>query len=305
MPSKKHLQIIVFLFLAHCQDPLPLTESLRKKSEIPPPSTHIFVNGHADDWMLFMGEYAYEAISSPDNQVVIIILTAGDAGRDETFWRGRETGSLASVRAVLDYPIHQGDPSEKDEMMELSGKKLRWHETGNVHTYFLRLPDGYPNGQGSKTHGGQSLYKMEEGKLPSITTVDENDTYTLSDVENVLQDIFTKEHHKDSIYVHLLDPVGPPDFSHSDHYMAQKLATQALAKMDFQNCKILSFEDYRIQNKTPNLSGSPYAQKTTIFAAYDFAMFKAVGECKLCSSGYLAWLARSYHKEFSCHGSVL
>lgn len=57
-------------------------------------STHIYIVAHEDDWQPFMGE---DAATAPGDgaPATFIYLTAGDDGRDSTYWLpdGRRNGA--------------------------------------------------------------------------------------------------------------------------------------------------------------------------------------------------------------------
>ncbi len=44
-------------------------------------TTNVFVSAHPDDWQLFMNPNAYNSVKTPNEKVVFIHTTAGDAGQ--------------------------------------------------------------------------------------------------------------------------------------------------------------------------------------------------------------------------------
>src|SRR3954469_19788017 len=107
--------------------------------------TSFYVVAHADDWQLFMQPNAYKDIITGHTKVVVIIVTAGDAGSSETYWKAREEGTKSSIRFCL-------APYKKIE--ESAGRrKVNEHDiyfwsANNTICYFLRLPDGNLHGKG-------------------------------------------------------------------------------------------------------------------------------------------------------------
>ena len=60
-----------------------------------------YVVAHADDWQLFMNPDAFKDITMPDSKVVFIVTTAGDAGKEDNYWKAREEGMKSSIRFCL------------------------------------------------------------------------------------------------------------------------------------------------------------------------------------------------------------
>ena len=61
----------------------------------------IYVSAHPDDWQLFMNPNAYKSVANPENKVIFLHTTAGDAGHGMGFndyTLAREEGSLRAIR---------------------------------------------------------------------------------------------------------------------------------------------------------------------------------------------------------------
>jgi len=251
-----------------------------------------------------MGEYAYEVIRSAQTKVTIVLTNAGDAGKGTSYWQAREAASLASVRAALNYPIVQGDPSETDETLSLNGKNIRHHTLRNVSMYFFRLPDGFPDGSGSAEGDFQSMLKLWDGDIPTITSIDKANTFTWVELKTLLKSIVAREYPDSSLPVafYIQDPGSEKKYSHSDHLATQELARDTTSIYNTDQCKQIAFEDYRIKNKSQNISKGQTGKSALLFSAYDIIMMSAVGECNICMLSHYQWLLRSYHREFNCAG---
>jgi len=293
------LSLSALLFSCGAKD-INTTRTLRKTIAIDFNAHHVFLVPHPDDWQLFMGEYAYDVIRSASTKVTIVLTNAGDAGKGTTYWQARELASLASVRASLGYPLVQGDPSETDETLSLNGKNIRHHTLRNVSMYFIRLPDGFPDGSGSSASNGESMLKLRDGDISKITTIDKANTFTWSELQTLMKNIVAREVPAPAqpLTFYIQDPGSEKKFSHSDHLATQDLARYTTGFYVSDQCKQIAFEDYRIKNKTENLGDA--GKKSVLFSAYDVIMFTTVGECNNCLTSHYQWLLRSYHREFNC-----
>jgi hypothetical protein len=61
-----------------------------------------------------------------------------------------------------------------------------FYDMPNVQILYLRLPDSPYAGQGYDTYGRESLKKLYQKKIPSITNTDKNATYTLDGLKDLV-----------------------------------------------------------------------------------------------------------------------
>lgn len=298
----KTIFLFLLILIANCGDKnLNVSRSLRKDIPIDFNANHFFIAPHPDDWQLFMGEYAYDTIRSSSTKVTIVTTNAGDEGLGTAYWEARELADIASVRAALGYSLTNGDPSEVDETLTLNGKNIRHHTLRNVSMYFFRLPDGFPDGSGTSDSKGQSMLKLMRNEINSLTSIDQANTFTWNDLQNVLKSIVDKEFTGTNAMVfHIQDPGSEKKYSHSDHLVTQQLAREVSSQYADKNCKQIAFEDYRTKNKTENLSKSQFAKKALLLEAYDVIMMDKVQKCGICLRDHFEWLKRSYRREFNC-----
>jgi LmbE family N-acetylglucosaminyl deacetylase len=99
----------------------------------------------------------------------------------------------------------------------------------NTVGYFLRLPDGSPEGVGYSETGYQSLKLLSESQIRKLTAIDETASYyDWGDLTETIRSIIEFERGDAVIQLHIpdLDPVLNPN-DHSDHYMTAKAALNA------------------------------------------------------------------------------
>ena len=130
-----------------------------------------YITAHADDWELFRGQQAFADIQSDPSNKIVFIHTAGDAGSIDGWWEAREQGAIAAVRAALPaqpLTIH---------VDYFNGHPVPRYTCANTATYFMRLPDGNPDGTGYPSTDHQSLSQLRDANMP-IVAVDGSATYT-------------------------------------------------------------------------------------------------------------------------------
>jgi hypothetical protein len=132
------------------------------------PDRDLNVVAHEDDDLLFMNPDIARAIRDGSCSRTLF-LTAGDAGEDETYWRGREQGILRA------YAIMSGSRDAwRAKTVRVRGRTLSGYALSSrrgVEVVFMRLPDGY-SGEGTTRYGSQSLEKLWNETETEITSVD-------------------------------------------------------------------------------------------------------------------------------------
>src|SRR5262245_16110549 len=109
--------------------------------------------GHEDDWQLFMNPSAFQDVADPKTKAVFVHMTAGDAGngtgtggRKHPYYLARENGAELAIRFMADSPGH---PTGKvASNLWFRGHPVYQVSYRNTAAYFLRLPDGNPEGSG-------------------------------------------------------------------------------------------------------------------------------------------------------------
>lgn len=282
-------------------------------SRLPPtPAPHAghleaFVLAHQDDWQLFMGDVAWQAIRT-GSRTVFVYTTSGDAGRPAPFWEAREKGALASVAVALGVapPDTAGEVGGGRFRVEcadsmFSGHAVRRCQLGTSVSYFLRLPDGNLNGQGFPATGGRSLMQLANGIAAPVPTLDGKGSFrSWQDLVDVVGAVLKVEASAArasgaQVQIHATDPdtaFNPRD--HADHRATGRLAA-AIANAN--EWTLLRYAGYSTAEWPTNLSADQFAEKTALFMAYDRARVLASPEWSAYAElprYYSAWLSRTY-----------
>lgn len=255
-----------------------------------------FVVAHADDWQLFMGDVMVRArlAGAP---TLVVILSAGDAGRATAFWQARERGALASMAAARAL-AGQAPEGHRCEDWRLDAEHLvRRCWTGDAATVFLRLPDGRPDGTGFPTHGAQSLLKLQHATIPQLESLDGQTRYrSLEDLIRTIERILSAAHRPGyALRVHTHDPdpmVNPLD--HTDHRVA---GAAAIAAAQALHAQTLLYSGYTNVRRADNLPAVEAAWKAFIFVQYDRALLDVAGTWSAYAENawaHAAYLSRTY-----------
>src|SRR6185503_17906295 len=158
-----------------------------------------YFGAHPDDWQLFMNPNAYFDVQRPSNKVVFVYVTAGDAGlglgngeRSQPYYLARENGAKLSVRFMADAAKAPGIPV--DSVTSISGHPIKRWLYGNTVSYFIRLPDGSPQGTGYVATAEQSLKRLHERAIRTMTSIDDSTAYQgWSDLQTTMRKLIDRE----------------------------------------------------------------------------------------------------------------
>ncbi len=262
---------------------------------------NVFIIAHADDWQLFMGENAYKLLRNDKN--IFIYLTAGDAGHDEPYWLAREAAAIASIHHALG----SKDSSSENKFEQVKVGKmvrsiLRVKSEENM-SYYLRLPDGFHQGQGSKNYQNESIFKLWHEEVLQVNTVDKTQNYSKKELLETIHAIISSNMNKNErLTIHGLDTGANLIKTHSDHYVASQVAHHVAKK--FENCSGVIYSDYIISERPINLDPLQSHIKSELFRAYDDYMKREVCETRWDDHRYQSWLYRSYSRQRSCSDLV-
>ncbi len=254
---------------------------------------------HVDDDLLFQNPDIVNSIRAGGAHTTVY-MTAGDAGRDTAYMEAREAGAKAA------YAYMAGHDDWIDETIVLSdGEREFSIQTSylgsqpDVRLYFLRLPDGNPGGGGYGVNDYESVEKLWNGSMDTITTKDGVNTYTSDDLSGLLLWLM-ESHQPDAIPLADLNSehVGS---DHSDHFHTAQFAygAQQYYKTDHD---LYSYVEYATANMGANLEGDDALSTREAFYEYvrdsgDITQtFDANGDPVL-SGSYEAWPDRHYHDE--------
>ncbi|MBY6115935.1 PIG-L family deacetylase [Mameliella alba] len=255
---------------------------------------------HTDDDLLFMNPSIAETIAAGD-PMTTVYLTAGDAGRDASYWEAREAGAKAAYAQMAG-----SDPANWiDETVTLNIDGSAWEvqssylaDAPQVRLYFLRTPDGI-DGAGTEPYGFGSLEQLAEGEVAQVTTVDGALTYTAQDLTQVLAAVMDR---------HAPDEVMLQDDSsaieHSDHVHTTEFAETAL-DLYGQDVHVTHFAGYDSWGSEENLTAAETALVTSVFETYAAFDPLVTDDSGALREPYTDWVLREYVTEqYSIVGGV-
>jgi LmbE family N-acetylglucosaminyl deacetylase len=237
-----------------------------------PRRTSFFFSAHPDDWQLFMNPAAFRDVLA-GVKTVFIHVTAGDAGHGTAqgghrhpYYLARESGVLAAIRFMADAG-GQAPVAERTTSVTISGHSLLRISYRNSVVYFLRLPDGSPQGDGYAETGNQSLKRVATSETDIITAIDGAAVYRgWQDLVATLHDLIACERLTGGaidLHVPDLDPARNPG-DHSDHVWTAKAALAAIAGSS--DVRIVHHLGYAAASRPENLDGLNRDMKCAVFA---------------------------------------
>jgi hypothetical protein len=235
------------------------------------PAIPFYIVAHQDDWQLFMAPNVADDLGPAAGKAVFIHTTAGDAGEAQAYWLAREEGAISSVR----FRLAPGGPLEEGRgTVVVNDHRVFFRSVTNPRTdrvavcYFLRLPDGNPDGRGFPRYGDQSLEKLLAGTIGRIGAVDGSAEYEgREDLCRTIQEIIQKEAAGRRIAIHYSDPdpsINPGD--HSDH-RATGQVVQVLPGWERYDRRL--YQDYVLAQYPADLAQHDVFWKVGMLAAYE------------------------------------
>ena len=217
---------------------------------------------HEDDDLLFQSPDLVQDVLA-GRCVRTVFLTAGDAAKGETYWRGREAGSLAAyaqMAGVADRwsSSDAGLPDHAVRLMTLT-------DAPQVTVVFMRLPDGNRTGTGMFVHDHQSLMRLWQGYIPTIGAVDGSATYTAASLTSTLSTLLAGFH---PTTVRTGD--WTIEFRHGDNadHTATALFVRQADRAYGSSHTLLAYGGYPMWTRLPNVTGSDLKAKKNAFLAY-------------------------------------
>ena len=274
--------VSVYLLLASGQV-VAATTAVQYQSNIS--RRDVVLVAHQDDWQLFMGDLIAGQVRAGDS-LTFIYVTAGDDGRDSSYWQTRERAALRSTLLTIGQIPTDLSSIHCSEVQVLE-HSLRRCIAGQTESYFLRLPDGKRNGAGFANHQYQSLRKLRAREIAAVTAVDGSGAYSgWTDLVRTVSSLVGPETSVREIVLHTTDPskaINPHD--HFDHRMVGLLARD-LRKSRSLNTKF--YVGYAVATRAANRTSDQARVKELLFSAYDDEMIRA----------NKTWSAYAEHPEF-------
>ncbi|MEY9873203.1 hypothetical protein ABH931_002685 [Streptacidiphilus sp. MAP12-33] len=259
---------------------------------------------HEDDDLLFLSPDLLGDIHSR-RQVRTVFVTAGDAaervggGIDQQtkYWMAREAGSRAA------YALMDGAKNVwRQSHTTLNGHRVvefTLVPDPRISEVFLRLPDGNPDGSGSRFHNKESLLKLRVGQIRTIHALDGSAVYSKAGLLATVTGLVEQAH---PCVIRTQDYVAQDftlGFDHADHTLSADLAHAASDAYKAPH-QLVGYLDYNISLRPVNVSGAALAQKEAAFYRYD--RFDSLLPCytaalrkknSVCDE-YAQWLVRQY-----------
>lgn len=267
---------------------------------------------HEDDDLLFLSPDLLRDVRS-GRCVRTVFVTAGDAAervggtadQRSVYWHAREAGSRAA------YALMSGvKDSWKRSHVVVDGHRIVMFTLAarpKVSLMFLRLPDGNPDGSGSRFHDHESLLKLRSGQIKVIHAINGSTSYTKAGLLATITRLVVS-YHPDVIRAQ--DYVSP-DYAvtrdHSDHTTTAILAHAASDAYRAPHA-FIGYLDYNVDARPANVGGRVLAAKQAAFYAYDrhdsqlrcyTEALRTNGPDASTCRQYAVWLQRSYRITFT------
>lgn len=220
------------------------------------------VVAHEDDDLLFLSPDLLHDVQK-GRCVRTVVVTTGDAARGTAYWHGRELGSRAAYARMAGVPdewttTDAGIPGHPAPLLTLTADP-------RVSLVFLRLPDGNRRGTGMQVHDHQSLMRLWQGVIPSITAVDDSSTYTadtLTATLTTLVDAFRPT------TLRTQDWTIPFQTGDNADHTATALFVREADRGVATPHVLLAYGGYPMWTRVPNVGLSDLRGKTAAFVAY-------------------------------------
>ncbi len=258
--------------------------------------TVFYIGAHQDDWQLFMSPQAYTDLIADDTTVVFIYTTAGDAGVDPNWRRGRSAGALSSIQ----FAKRQRIEAIVADQVVVNGHPLQCYTIANTRSYFLDLPDGNSDGSGFPATGSQSLQRLYEGSIPSIAAIVDQPEYAThyrswQDLVGTVRALLDREAGGDTRAERLVHILDPNESQHSDHKFTGIAVSDAI--VGTARYRLAIYEEYVIPDKEPNVSGVDLVVKAGLYLFYAQTAFEYSGKVEQFDDWHLSFVPRQYRTQ--------
>lgn len=262
-------------------------------------TVQFFVAAHPDDIQLFMAKNAQFYVQH-QNKNVFILTTAGDGGEaihlphysamKKTYWEAR----LLAHEKSVNHWNHDKNRIISTEI-KINQHTFQRKQLGeNIVFYNFLLPDGNMTGNGFPTTQFQSLEKLYRGKIKTISSIDQQNTYTQQDLIQTLSDIVQLEAGKKEITFNIAeDNLYINQQDHSDHIMTSLLVQHVSQGLD--NCMLTNkFTEYVNRVKPVNMSNSEYQQHRKLWDVLTSVLVEYQYVNPHARDPHLVWLGKQY-----------
>ena len=260
-----------------------------------------YFGAHPDDWQLFMNPNAYHDVQQPSCKVVFVYVTAGDAGlglgnggRAQPYYLARENGAKLSVKFMADAARAPEIPV--DSVASVSGHRIKRWLYRNTVSYFMRLPDGNPQGTGYVATAEQSLRRLHEGAISTMTSIDDSTVYHgWSDLRTTLRKLIDHERGTATdVWVNIPDTnIAQNVGDHADHQHMAQGVVEAIADLPWINKAL--YLDYVTADMAENMSSAEREIEAGTVAALATGL-TALDHASPWDQLHRSWLSRHYFR---------
>jgi len=265
-------------------------------------NTKVYVSAHPDDWQLFMNPNAYYDLQNPENKVVFLHITAGDAGSgtgNTSYYLAREEGSLRAIRFLcnaINYELKQGAEMSATQVL-INGHLVLRYVYANAVAYFLRLPDGNFTGVGYPIHNHASIQKLYDGSVASFSAIDNSTKYaSLNDFIKTIRDLLTLESNTmGEVTFNIADTnatMNPED--HSDHLHSSLIMQNVAKQLKMPSVRL--YEEYATDKKDQNVFEDAFLVCAGTWGATASGLSDFYHN-STWNEGHNIWIGRQYFRE--------
>lgn len=240
-------------------------------TDMKPKRVAFYFAPHEDDWQLFMMPAAFRDVLDAGTHCVFVHLTAGDAGfglgndgRRYPLYLAREHGAETAIRFMADANGLMPHEPQTDAPV-FAGHAIRRASYRNTVAYFPRLPDGNPEGSGYEATSFQSLKRLADGAIGTMTAIDGSaDYFGWRDLVATLRALILGESDglMPDLHVLELDPALNPG-NHSDHRFTTRAVLDATAGLD---ARLVHHVGYAAAGRPANLTVEDRDLKSAVYA---------------------------------------
>lgn len=175
---------------------------------------------------IFHGLYVYKCTTT-------VLFTSGDRGFVGNYSRSVERGFEAAFAYMTAQPAD--DNAWETANVQFNGKVVLLRtlkDSPHVQVVYLRLPNGTPDGEGYAASEGESLKKLYNKEIGSLSATDESATYTLDSLKDLISAMLEK---RKATAIRVLDYKTPipkdredKDREHADHSVSARLVAEVV-----------------------------------------------------------------------------
>ena len=193
----------------------------------------VYFSAHPVDGLIFQNPdllhdlYVFKCVTT-------VVLTSGNRGVGGNLSLSLERGLQEAYALMAGFPV--SNPTREETTVRIGTHDVHsWSLRGmpNIQIVYLRLPDDSPSGQGYDTYGAESLAKLYNKEIDSITSTDGHARNTLRDLKELIAFILhMRKPNEIGILNHKAttpdeqEHLGPSE--HVDHIVSAKLVRRVV-----------------------------------------------------------------------------